>query len=298
MQTFVRVVEAGSFSAVAREMGSTQGAVSKQVAGLEKALGHRLLSRTTRALALTPEGLRYFEQVRRIVAEVAEAESTLRTGEAQLSGWLRVAASVAFGRLKLFPILQSFLDAHPDVRIDVKLSDGFVDLVEHGIDVAIRIGQLADSTLIARRIGNSNRLLVAHRDYLRKPPKGVCPPMAPDDLTSHQCIVYTSVPHANEWTFKAGPRSAVPIGTMCSVRVAGSIQTNSSEVIRAAVLSGMGIGYSPSWLFEKELASGELEILLPEWTAPPVPIHLVSPVGRSRSTKVKAFSDHVVSQLK
>src|SRR5262245_20164837 len=155
MQTFVRVVESGSFSAVAREMKSTQSAVSKQVAALERALGSRLLSRTTRSLALTEEGERYFEEARRLVAEIAEAESSLRQGERQISGWLRVAASVGYGRLKLLPRVRTFLMAHPDVKIDLRLHDGFVDLVEQGIDVAVRIGELADSSLVARRIGTA-----------------------------------------------------------------------------------------------------------------------------------------------
>src|SRR5262249_34844063 len=143
MKTFVRVVEAGSFSSVARESDATQSAVSKQVAALERELGATLLTRTTRSLALTEEGARYFEQARRLVAEIAEAESTLRTGERQLTGWLRVAASVGFGRLKLMPLVQSFLAEHPGVRIDLSLNDGFVDLVEQGIDIAVRIGQLS-----------------------------------------------------------------------------------------------------------------------------------------------------------
>ena len=157
MQTFVRVVESGSFSAVARETQATQSAVSKQVAALERALGARLLSRTTRSLALTEEGERYFEQARRLVAEIAEAESSLRQGEQQLTGWLRVAASVGFGRLKLLPVVKSFLAAHPGVKIDLRLNDGFIDLVEQGIDVAVRIGELADSSLVARRIGTTRR---------------------------------------------------------------------------------------------------------------------------------------------
>ena len=150
MQTFVRVVETGSFSAVAREQTSTQSAISKQVAALEKHLGAKLLTRTTRTLALTDDGHRYFEDARRLVAEVTEAEGQLRRGEQQLGGWLRLAASVGFGVRVLRPHVHSFLAAHPGVKIDLKLNDGFIDLVEHGIDMAVRIGNLADSTLVAR----------------------------------------------------------------------------------------------------------------------------------------------------
>jgi DNA-binding transcriptional LysR family regulator len=295
MQTFVRVVESGSFSAVARESHATQSAVSKQVAALERALGARLLSRTTRSLALTEEGERYFEQARRLVAEIAEAESGLRQGEQQLTGWLRVAASVGFGRLKLLPLVNSFLRAHPGVKIDLRLNDGFIDLVEQGIDVAVRIGELADSSLVARRIGTSKRVLIASRKYLRSLPKGVKAPKVPDDLRHHNCIVYTELATQNAWTFTAGPGAPVPVGTVVTVRAQGNLQTNSSEVVRAAVLSGMGIGFSPTWLFEDDMAQGDLQVLLPDWPAQPMPVHLVSPSQRRQSAKVKAFADHLVA---
>lgn len=293
MKTFVRVVEAGSFSAVAHESDTTQSAVSKQVAALERELGARLLTRTTRSLALTEEGERYFEQARRLVAEIAEAEGALRRGEQQLTGWLRIAASVGFGRLKLMPLVQSFLAEHPAVKIDLRLSDSFIDLVEQGIDVAVRLGDLPDSSLIARRVGTAYRMLMAHRDYVRSLPKGKKAPRVPDDLVDHNCIVYTELAMRNAWTFTAGPGAAEPVGTTRIVRVEGNLQTNSSEVMRASVLAGMGIGYSPNWLFDDELASGEVQRILPDWEAIPIPIQLVSPQERRHSAKVRAFVDHV-----
>lgn len=289
MQTFVRVVESGSFSAVAREMRSTQSAVSKQVAALERALEAKLLSRTTRSLALTEAGEQYFTQARRLVAEIAEAEAQLRRGEQQLSGWLRVAASVGYGRLKLLPRISSFLAAHPNVKIDLRLNDGFVDLVEEGIDVAVRIGELADSSLVARRIGTTQRVLLASRSYLDGLPKGLKAPQVPQDLPDHNCIVYSELATQNAWTFTAGPGAAAPEGSQVTIRAQGNLQTNSSEVIRASVLSGMGIGYSPTWLFEQEIASGELQVLLPDWPAPSLPIHIVCPAQRRQSAKVQAF---------
>jgi len=297
MQTFVRVVESGSFSAVAREIRSTQSAVSKQVAALERELGAKLLSRTTRSLALTEAGERYFSQARRLVAEIAEAEMALQDGEQKLSGWLRVAASVGYGRLKLLPLVRSFLAAHPNVKIDLRLNDGFVDLVEEGIDVAVRIGELADSSLVARRIGTTQRVLLASRQYLNALPQGLEPPQVPQDLQAHNCIVYSELTSQNAWTFTAGPGANQPEGTEVTIRAQGNLQTNSSEVIRASVLSGMGIGYSPTWLFEEELARGELQVLLPDWPAPPLPIHLVSPPQRRSAAKVQAFALHVVSDL-
>ena len=297
MRTFVRVVESGSFSAVAAELRATQSAVSKQMAALERELGAKLLVRTTRSLALTEEGERYFEQVRRLVAEIAEAESGLVHGEGQLRGWIRVAASVGFGRLKLMPLVKSFMSAHPDVKIDLRLHDGFIDLVEQGIDVSVRIGELADSGLIAPRIGTSHRMLAAHRDYLRALPEGLRAPVHPDDLQAHECIVYTGMSNSNLWTFTAGAGAPEAQGSTRSIRVEGHIQTNSSEVQRSAVASGMGIGYVPAWLFDDELASGDVVRLMPDWESPPSPIHLVSPPERKHSAKVRAFVAHLSAAL-
>ncbi len=297
MQTFVRVVERGSFSAVARETNAMPSSISKQVAALEQVLGAKLLNRNTRSLALTEEGERYFAQAQRLVAEIAEAEATLKRGEQELSGWLRVAASVGYGRLKLLPVVQSFLAAHPGVKVDLRLNDGFIDLVEEGIDVAVRIGELADSALLARRVGTTRRALVATRSYLRNLPKGLKPPREPKDLEAHNCIVYTELAARNAWSFAAGPGASEPVGSTQVVRVQGNLQSNSSEIMRASVLAHLGIGYSPTWLFDAELASGELQILLPDWPAPDMPVHLVSPAQRRHSAKVKAFGDHLSKAL-
>lgn len=298
MQTFVRVVEAGSFSAVARQTGSTQSAVSKQVAALERALGARLLGRTTRSLGLTEAGERYFAQARRIVDDIAEAESALHEGQQRLSGWLRVAASVGFGRLKLLPVVHQFLDRHPDVRIDLRLADGFVDLVEQGLDMAVRVGHLADSSLVAQRIGTTRRHLVAHRELVRHWQRdGREPPRRPDDLAGHDCLVYTELATRDAWTFVAGPGASEPPGTERTVQVQGRLQTNSSEVIRASVLAGRGIAYSPDWLFDAELAAGDVVALLPDWQTSPLPMHLVSPPRRQPSAKVRAFGDFLRGAL-
>ncbi|MDE3011078.1 MAG: LysR family transcriptional regulator [Pseudomonadota bacterium] len=291
MQTFVRVVETGSFSSVAREQNSTQSAVSKQVAALERHLGAKLLTRTTRMLALTDDGERYFEDARRLVAEVSEAEGQLRRGEQQLGGWLRVAASVGFGIRVLRPHVHSFLAAHPGVKIDLKLHDGFIDLVEHGVDVAVRIGNLADSTLVARRIGNIRRAVVASRAYVGSASLGQALPQIPEDLKQHPCIVYTELRSRNLWDF------STPDGSTVSVRVEGPLQTNTSEVVRAAVLDGIGIAYSPTWLFQDLIETGEVKVLLPDWQTKPLPLHLVSPPERRHAAKVRAFGEHLATAL-
>jgi DNA-binding transcriptional LysR family regulator len=292
MQTYVRVVETGSFSAVARELSSTQSAVSKQIAALEKYLGVRLLSRTTRALTPTDDGLRYFEEARRLVGEIGEAETQLRHGERTLSGPLRVATSVGYGLRVLLPHVQSFMRKHPDVIVDLKLDDGFVDLVEQGIDVAVRNGPLPDSSLIARRIATSQRLLVAGRKYLKALGKKEHWPRIPQDLLQHPCIVYTELRARNNWEFSTADGSSV------SVRVQGPLQTNSSEVLRASILDGQGIGYLPDWLFDDLRRSGEVQVLMPDWQVAPIPIHLVSPTARKHSAKVRAFGDHVAEALR
>lgn len=291
MQTFVRVVETGSFSAVAREQSTTQSAVSKQVAALERHLGAKLLTRTTRNLSLTDDGERYFENARRLVAEVSEAEGQLRRGQERLGGWLRVAASVGFGVRVLRPHVHSFLAAHPGVKIDLKLNDGFIDLVEHGIDVALRIGNLADSTLVARRIGSIRRAVFASRAYAMSATIDRPMPRIPDDLKQHPCIVYTELRSRNVWDFSS------PDGSVVSVRVDGPLQTNTSEIVRAAVLDSVGVAYSPSWLFQDLVDSGEVKILLPEWQPAPLPLHLVSPPERRHAAKVRAFGEHVATAL-
>jgi len=290
MHTFVRVVEAGSFSAVARELATTQSAVSKQVAALERHLGARLLARTTRSLSLTDEGERYFEQTRRLVSEVAEVEAGVRRSRAQLSGWLRVAASVGFGQRMLMPLIKSFVAAHPAVKIDLKLSDGFIDIVEQGIDVAVRIGALAaDSNLIARRVGLTERALFASRDYLAARPAKQRTLRVPADLAQHACIVYTELATRNAWIFRT------PDGSEVTVRVEPAFQTNSTEGVRAATLAGLGITYSPHWLFGDAITNKDVVRLLPDWSAPPLPIHLLTTPERRGAAKVKAFGDHVAA---
>lgn len=295
MQTFIRVVETGSFSAVAREQQTTQSAVSKQVAALEKWLGARLLNRSTRSLTLTDEGSRYFEQTQRLVAEINEAEAQVRGGHSQLVGPVRLAAAVGFGRLKLLPLIKLFLREHPNLEVNLRLHDTFVDLIEHGVDLSVRVGHLKDSSLIVRRVGLSKRRLIAHCEYLRNL-NGLSEPEHPQDLLQHNCLVYTEL-SVNAWTFIAGPNAQEPEGTEVQVRVKGNIKSNSSELIRAAIMEGIGIGYVPEWLFEKELASGELKCLLPKWQPPTTPVNLISPPQRLKSAKVRALADFLAENL-
>jgi DNA-binding transcriptional LysR family regulator len=289
LQLFVRVVETGSFSAVAREQATTQSAVSKQIAALEVELGTKLLSRTTRALSLTGDGEILFPEARRLVSDFDAVEGRLRSGKARLTGTLRVAASVGYGRRILMPRIKTFLEQHPGVRIDLRLSDGFVDLVEQGIDVAIRVGDLPDSSLVARKIGVSERVLVADSSYFETTSGRKTQPGHPQDLSAHNCILYTEVPTQNVWDFVG------PSGVTERVRVSGNLQTNSSEAIRAAALSGLGICYAPNWLLADELASGSVIRLLPDWHARPSPIHAIYPVHKQHVAKIDTFISHVTA---
>jgi len=292
LDIFVRVVETGSFSAVAKERGTSQSAISKAVAGLEAGLGVRLLTRTTRSLALTHHGQTYFETMRRIMNDIAEADATLKAGETQLSGRLTIASSVGYGRLILTPLIDRFLSAHPGLTIDLKLNDGFIDIIEEGVDVAIRLGTLSDSNLISRSLGTSQRALLASRAYRARQSEAPWPITQPSDVTHHNCIVYTGQNHPYDWDFKARD------GSMITVHVSGNVQTNSSEVIRAGCLAGMGLCYSPLWLFEKEIASGEVEILLPNWPKLEIGIHAVMAPHRSKSTKVRSLVDFLAAALR
>jgi len=289
MQTLVRVVEMGSFSAAARELGSTQSAVSKQVASLERQLGADLLVRSTRLLKLTDAGARYVEQARRLVAEVAEAESELREGEHRLQGVLRVACSVCFGRLKLMPLVQDFLARHPGLKLDLRLNDGFIDLIEQGIDVSLRIGELPDSSLVSRRIASMRRGIYTSRSYVER--HGA--PSEPADLALHNCLVYSELQTRDTWTLEREDGGGGPV----AMQVGGNLQTNSGEAIREAVAAGMGLSFAPDWLFEREVAAGSVVRVLPGWASPVAPIQLVSPPQRRASAKVRAFGDHLAAGL-
>ncbi len=289
---FIRVVEAGSFSAVAKERGMSQSAISKAVAGLEDRLGVKLLTRTTRSLALTPNGQTYFETMRRLVGDMAEADAHLKAGDALLSGTLKIAASVGFGRIILTPLIDQFLTDHPGLTIDLNLNDGFINLVEQGVDVAIRLGALSDSSLIARSIGKTHRALIASRAYVKRHPELLWPISRPDHLRQHRCVIYTGQNNPSDWDFVS------PDGSPITVHVTGTLQTNSSEVIRTACLAGMGICYSPLWLFDNEIKSGEVEILLEDWPKIEIGINAVMPHHRRDSAKVRRFIDFLASHLR
>jgi DNA-binding transcriptional LysR family regulator len=281
MSVFARVVETGSFSAVAREQGIGQPNVSRHVAALEQHLGTRLLHRSTRRLRLTPDGERYYTDARRVLDAIEEAESRVR-GEDKPSGLLRVACPTILGRSRILPRIKTLLDHFPAIDLDLQIGDRFIDLVEEGVDVAIRIGLLGDTTLRARRVGTAERVCVASPEYLAL--HGT--PLSPEDLSRHDCVVYSLARSGSTWPFRT-----------TEVAVNGRFKVNTPDGIYRAVLDGIGIAYAPVWLFEKELISRQVEPLLQNDAGPSAPINIVYPAKRLLPRRAAAFMDFIAEEF-
>jgi DNA-binding transcriptional LysR family regulator len=286
MAIFVRVVERGSFSAVAREMQTSQPTISKVLKALEAGLGGKLIARSTRQLSLTDEGQRYYNECRQILAAVDAAEHSFQSGRERIAGHLRIGSSVSFGRLQIAPRLAQFLERHPDIEIDLQLSDQNQDLVSEGLDVTFRIGELNDSGLIARHIGTTHRVTVAAPAYLKKHGQ----PHTPAELGGHNCLQFNLLNSQNLWVFEKNNQRH-------EVRIKGNAQSNNSEAIREMVLGGLGIALSPVWLFSEDLKAGRVTAILQDYTAQSLPMHAVSPANRRQSARVKAFVDYMSQAL-
>ncbi|MBV6751670.1 LysR family transcriptional regulator [Pseudomonas chlororaphis] len=286
MAIFVRVVERGNFSAVARELRTSQPTISKILKALEAELGGKLIARSTRQLSLTDEGQRYYAQCRQILAAVDNAEHSFQSGREQVAGSLRIGSSVSFGRLQIASRLPDFLARYPQLEIDLQLSDQNQDLVEEGLDVSLRIGELHDSNLIARRIGDTRRITVASAAYLAR--RGE--PQTPEQLSEHNCLQFNLLSSQNLWYYEKD-------GQRYSVRIKGNAQSNNSEAIREMVLGGLGIALSPVWLFAEDLKAGRVTAILSGYQTQSLPIHAVFPANRRQSARVKAFVDYMSDAL-
>ncbi|WP_080745156.1 LysR family transcriptional regulator [Cupriavidus necator] len=286
METFVSVVEAGTFSAAAKRLNLGQPAVSKSVAQLEEHLGTRLLLRSTRGLTTTDAGQRFYERAKRALEEACEAEQEAREASAGLSGRLRVCAAVTFARLHILPALKTFLNDHPNLEVDIVLDDRNIDLLEEGIDVALRMGSLNDSNMTARRIGKSPRLVVGTPEYFAV--AGV--PSTPADLSGHQAIIYSQRGGGESWSFSQGSREV-------SVVVSGRVRVSAAEGIRTAVLSDIGLAVASKWMFSPELAEGKVQAVLTDWDLPPVDLWALFPSGKLVPSKARAFVAFVESVL-
>jgi len=278
MEMFVRVVESGSFSAAARDFGMGQPAVSKTIAALEDRLGVRLLVRSTRRLSPTEAGMAFYERALRAITETNEAEAAAHGAAAKLEGRLRILAPVTFTRLHVIPKLGEFLDAHPRLRLELVMDDRMVDLLAENIDAGLRTGVLSDSALPARKLAQSDRLVVASPDYLAR--RGV--PKNPADLLKHDAIVYGQGVGGQEWIFHRGTSEK-------SVNLKPRLMLSAAEGVREAVLNGQGFAISSRWMFAPEIASGAVVSVLQEWSLPPMDLWVIYPSGRLSTAKARAF---------
>jgi DNA-binding transcriptional LysR family regulator len=288
MEVFVRVVDQGSFASAARQMGLSRAMVSKHIQALEERLGARLLNRTTRRVSLTEVGTAYYERCQTVLTDVEEAERVVGDLHHAPRGVLKVNAPMSFGAQHLAEALTAFKAEYPEVTIDLSLNDRIVDLVEEGYDVAIRIGELADSSLIAKRLTVCRRVLCASPAYLRKHGE----PKQLRDLAKHNCLLYTLSPKLNDWRFLA------PDGTGHSVRVNGSLHANNGDVLRLAALGGHGIILQPTFIVGDDLNNGSLVPILGDYMPGEINIHLVYPHNRYLTAKVRSFIDFIADRFR
>jgi DNA-binding transcriptional LysR family regulator len=282
LEVFVQVVDTGSFSAVARRQRIGQPAVSKAVVQLEKWLGVSLLLRSTRSVVPTEAGQIFYERAKRTIEEADEAVMAAQGNANGLSGKLRVSASICFGRLHIIPSLSAFLEEHPDLDLELVLDDRYVDLVNEGIDVALRTGALPNSNMTARRIAEGRRMVVATPAYLQR--WGT--PISPDDLNSHQAIILTRGGGRDSFTFRKADAEI-------SATLQGRLKVTQAEGLREAVICDLGLAVSAEWLFSPELKSGKVVPILQDWSLPPTSLSAVYPAGRLASTKARAFVSFV-----
>jgi len=283
---FVAVVECGSFSLAGERLGTSKSAVSKRISQLEKNLGVRLLHRTTRRLKLTEAGEHYYDYARKAFATACEGEDAITQLQGQPQGVLSISTPMAFGRLHIAPLISGFLTENPNIRMNMTMDDKMVDLVEGGFDVAIRIGNLPDSSLIARRLAPCRSVLCASPDYIVK----FGTPETPADLRQHNCLFYSYFLGGTEWIFE-GPAGQV------KVQPQGNYQVNNSEALREALLDGLGICQVPTFIVGADLSSGLLVPLLEEYPLPMHSIYAVFPERKYLPAKVRVFLDFVKEHL-
>lgn len=287
MSVFAAVVDAGSFVGAADALEMSKPAVSRHVAELEARLGVRLLHRTTRRLSLTEEGEVFYARCKELLGELeeAEAEITSRTGKA--AGQLKVSAPVSFGLLHLAPLWAGFMARHPDVVLDVTLSDRMVDLVEEGFDLAVRVARLPSSSLVGRKLSSTRSVLCASPEYL----KAHGTPQHPSELARHTVIAYSLLSTGDTWSFE-GPQGAV------SVRVEPRMRTNSGDTCRAAALGHQGIIIQPTFLVGDDLRSGALVELMPQYRGIELGVYALYPTRKHVLPKVRLLVDYLVAALK
>jgi len=285
LATFVRVVDAGSLSGAARSLPSSLTAVSRQISALERHFGTKLLHRTTRRLALTDDGRMLYERAKAILGEFRQVEAAL-TGDHEPSGRLRIAAPTLIGRLLLAPVLAEFLRRYPAVSIDLQLVDRSVDMIEEDIHLALRIGHLPDSDLVARKLGDIQMIVCASPFYLER--RGV--PQTPAELSAHDCLAFSEIPGAAEWRFRQNAKSK------WKIPISPRLWANSLDALVVAAKEGSGLVRVPSWQVMDEINAGNLRRVLQGYEPPAAPLHLLSQPSRLASPKTRVFADYLTAQ--
>ncbi len=292
VQLFIRIVETGSFSKAAAELGITQPTATKAIAATEARLGVRLLHRSTRGVTPTEVGALYYDKCKVIERAIDEAEDLAALRQGSVGGQLRISTSVAFGRRVLVPQVLRYMQAHPGVKIDIGFDDRYVDLVQQGVDLAIRMGQMADSTLGARYLGSNPWVMVAAPVYLAEHVE----PHTPADLAGHACLVYSSVQGDDRWRLVT-PGGVTPGGQVLSVPVAGPLRSNNLSAVLAAACAGLGLAILPRYVAREALAGGLVQEVMIDHGLQAQEMHAVFPSPKLVPQKVTAFIDHLQQQL-
>jgi DNA-binding transcriptional LysR family regulator len=280
MQAFVTVADLKGFAPAARKLGLSASAVTRMVAALEEHVGARLLQRTTRSVMLTDIGARFLERARRILADIEEAEGSAQAERTQPTGRLVISAPLGFGRRHVSPLLSTYLKRYPDVSAELRLSDRMINLVEEGVDAAVRIGHLADSSLVARAVGDMRRMVVASPDYLAQHGE----PAAPAQLAAHQTVHFGALSVAPDWRFVEAGRE---VRVTCSPR----FTSNSADAAIWQAEQGIGLTRVLAYQAAEAIAAGRLKVVLAAFEPPPLPIHIIYPTTRLLSAKVRTFVD-------
>ncbi len=287
LQAFVAVVEAGSFTAAAERLGTAKSAVSRRLAALEDRLGVQLMRRTTRVLNLTETGRSFYEHAARILADVDEAEAAVQQEHGELSGTLRIALPLSFGVRHMCKPIAAFCQRHPKVGFDLDLNDRRVDLIEEGVDVAVRIGRLSDSSYIARRLFDARAVVCASPHYLRA--RGT--PASPRDLKRHRCLVYTNLPDPGRWTWVDGD------GNRHSVDVNPVLSASSGDFLANAAAHGLGLVIQPTFIAAESIRRGTLVPVLTDYEWPISPAYAIYPPTRHLSYRVRTFIDFLAERF-
>jgi DNA-binding transcriptional LysR family regulator len=290
MSAFVGAADEGSLVGASRRLGRSPAAVTRAIAALERMVGTRLLHRTTRSVRLTEAGERYIASCRRILADLQEAELMAAGERTSPRGVLNVTAPLLFGRLYVRPVLDAFLDAYPAVQARLLLLDRVVNLIDEGMDAAVRIGHLPDSGLIAVRTGEVRRVVCASPAYLRRRK----PPQEPADLSAHDCISMAGLTPIDAWPFSSTPGS----DSLRAIHVRPRLVVTEAEAAVASAVEGHGVICVLSYQVERELKSGRLKLLLEQFEPPPLPVHVIYPEARLSAAKTRAFVDFAVPRLR